>query len=438
MYGTGISGDPQEITVGPDGNMWFTQMSPSAIGRITPLGAVTMFTAGLPGGSAPQAITTGSDGNVYFTDNGANAIGRVTAAGAITEYSAGLSPAADLKGIATGSDGALWFAEHIGAIGRMTVAPTAKAATVHGLDQTSAMLKADVQTGGAAATYAFEYGTTTGYGQQAAATVPGGSNKAMAQLTGLTPGTTYHARAVVTTSTGVAQGPDITFTTDAADAPPASATAVEHAAPNSAVVDGIPSAGDAGKVTGSGAPAPAPEYGHAVVGGVASGTVLVTDPGSGKTWKMGRHDRVKTGSVVDARHGKVTIVSALDAKGHTQKATFWAGRFQVRQPRSGNGMVELRLLGKPAGCGTATARAARKRTRPVKLWGKDRGGRYRTVGSSSVATVRGTEWLVMETCAGTVTRVVEGAVSVWDRGLRKRILLRAGARAAAHVARAAR
>jgi hypothetical protein len=82
-------------------------------------------------------------------------------------------------------------------------------------------------------------------------------------------------------------------------------------------------------------------------------------------------------------------------------------------------------------------RAARKGARP-SLWGKDRGGRYRTIGNSSVATVRGTEWLVMETCAGTVTRVVEGAVSVWDRNLHKRVLLTAGPRAAAHLARATR
>ena len=39
---------PTNITVGPDGNLWFADNS-SAIGRITTSGSVQEFTSGLPG-----------------------------------------------------------------------------------------------------------------------------------------------------------------------------------------------------------------------------------------------------------------------------------------------------------------------------------------------------------------------------------------------------
>ena len=69
------------------------------------------------------------------------------------------------------------------------------------------------------------------------------------------------------------------------------------------------------------------------------------------------------------------------------------------------------------------------------LWGRDAGGRYRTHGRNSVATVRGTVWFTRETCAGTVTRVVEGAVSVRDLRRGRTVLVRAGQRYVAARAR---
>jgi streptogramin lyase len=104
--GLTTNGDPRDITAGPDGKPvvhrtgdgpdradhngggdhpirvrnaagcsavhhrwsgrqpWFTESGSStpAIGRITPAGVVTQFTAGLPAGSVPQDITSGADG----------------------------------------------------------------------------------------------------------------------------------------------------------------------------------------------------------------------------------------------------------------------------------------------------------------------------------------------------------------------------------------
>jgi hypothetical protein len=65
------------ITVGPDGNLWFTEFNTNKVGRITPTGAVTEFS--IPtSGSAPEAITAGPDGNLWFAEVGANKVGRIT------------------------------------------------------------------------------------------------------------------------------------------------------------------------------------------------------------------------------------------------------------------------------------------------------------------------------------------------------------------------
>ena len=53
-----------------------------AIGRITPSGLITEYSAGLEPGSEPEGIAPGPDGNLWFTDAGATpAIGRITPSG---------------------------------------------------------------------------------------------------------------------------------------------------------------------------------------------------------------------------------------------------------------------------------------------------------------------------------------------------------------------
>jgi ferric-dicitrate binding protein FerR (iron transport regulator) len=62
----------------------------------------------------------------------------------------------------------------------------------------------------------------------------------------------------------------------------------------------------------------------------------------------------------------------------------------------------------------------------LRLWGRDKGGRFRTHGHNSVTTVRGTRWFVQDSCKGTLTRVSQGLVSVRDKAKRKTFLVRAG------------
>src|ERR671914_734883 len=106
-----------QITLGPDGNLWFTQPRDNQIGVITPAGALTEYNVSVPD-ARPDAITRGPDSNLWFTAPGATAIGRITTGGSIDLFP-GAAPGA--QDIAAGPDGALWFTESGGnSIGRIT------------------------------------------------------------------------------------------------------------------------------------------------------------------------------------------------------------------------------------------------------------------------------------------------------------------------------
>jgi streptogramin lyase len=118
--------DPTGIAAGPDGNVWFTESgAPAGIGKITPSGIITQYSAGITPNSQPTGITAGPDGNLWFTEAGNPArIGKITPSGAVTQYTAGLTPHSQPTGITAGPDGNLWFTEtaNPGRIGRITPA----------------------------------------------------------------------------------------------------------------------------------------------------------------------------------------------------------------------------------------------------------------------------------------------------------------------------
>lgn len=118
---------PEDITLGPDRNMWFT-VAVIQVAKITPSGSITYYINGGAGFDGVEQITTGPDGALWFTEEittssgHIDGIGRITTAGTAEQYFAGISPNAYPYGIATGSDGALWFTESRipGRIGRIT------------------------------------------------------------------------------------------------------------------------------------------------------------------------------------------------------------------------------------------------------------------------------------------------------------------------------
>ena len=81
-----------DITAGPDGAVWFTEIIPNAqngnvtitgkIGRITPAGQISEFP--LSSNSYARGITAGPDGNLWFTEPGK--IGRITSLATISEF----------------------------------------------------------------------------------------------------------------------------------------------------------------------------------------------------------------------------------------------------------------------------------------------------------------------------------------------------------------
>ena len=81
---------PHGITVGPDGNLWFTEYNINKVGKITPSGVITEYA--LPEKSEPWEITSGPDGNLWFTEYGSSKIGEITTSGTITEATEALAP----------------------------------------------------------------------------------------------------------------------------------------------------------------------------------------------------------------------------------------------------------------------------------------------------------------------------------------------------------
>ena len=114
---------PVIIAAGPDGALWFTEISASKIGRITTAGAFSQ--TALTPGSKPFGIAAGPDGALWFTENAGNKIGRIaTSTRTVTEYGIHTQGSAPNL-IALGTDNqSMWFTEgagnNVGRIGTTT------------------------------------------------------------------------------------------------------------------------------------------------------------------------------------------------------------------------------------------------------------------------------------------------------------------------------
>ena len=181
---------------------------------------------------------------------------------------------------------------------------------------------------------------------------------------------------------------------------------------------------------------PPPVFGKTANVVPVSGRVLVRLPGSREFVSLSSARTLPLGSLVDTTGGKVRLTSARSSTGGTESGVFYSGVFRVTQTRARSGVRSGQLVGltvltlagpRPSGCASARGRAgiAKKRPRKRQLWGHAKGN-FRTVGGSASATVRGTEWLTEDTCAGTLIRVVHGVISVDDFVHHRTFLLHAG------------
>jgi FG-GAP-like repeat/FG-GAP repeat len=210
----------------------------------------------------------------------------------------------------------------------------------------------------------------------------------------------------------------------------------------------------------AGPPAP-PVPGKSVVVRVVSGTVLIKYP-AGKAPPGGSATafapltgaaNIPMGSVIDTTKGRVALTSAADTGGKkTQSADFYDGIFQVKQsvpkkkPKKPKALVtDLVMKGQTPRSQCAPLKGARsaavdKKKGPKsvlgKLWGNGK-GKFRTNGTYSSATVRGTIWLVEDRCEGTYTKVRRGVVAVRDFKRKKTVSVKAGHSYLARAQRAA-
>src|SRR5438874_2234370 len=103
------SAQPRDITLGPDGNLWFTESSANLIGEINPSDP----SAGIhnhPGSALSGAevfgIPSGPGGDLWFTERSNNAIGVLNPANpdaAPTTYTTGITASSRPRGIAAGA-----------------------------------------------------------------------------------------------------------------------------------------------------------------------------------------------------------------------------------------------------------------------------------------------------------------------------------------------
>ena len=446
-FTAGISpgSEPQDIVAGPDGNLWFTERA-GKIGRITPSGDVTEFSAGMPAGARPQGITVGADGNLWFTDSSAAAaIGQITREGVITVFDAAipagsapydiaagrdgnlwftlmathqvgrLTPGGDVKlygglrpkgapmGMALGPDGRAWFAQRDG--GRVAAVDTSGTVEEMPAQLNFAERPTEISPGPGGTVWITQNGRGGGIGVFRGA----GPADSTAGLPGTTPG-----------APGAAP-----VTEDSPSAPGGAQTA-------SAVADTITDVLglDAGV---EGEDYTLPVQGKDFLAAAVTGEIYARPPKGKKSPPLKRRMRnIPRGSRLDTTRGVLVLVSALPKKRY-QVALFKDGRFDVEQSENGKGYVDLTLRGK-TGCGgngepdEILARASSQTRKPARrrLWASDKRGRFRTHGRDSVATVRGTEWITEDTCEGTLTTVVKGAVEVRNTHTGRKVVVDAG------------
>jgi hypothetical protein len=174
----------------------------------------------------------------------------------------------------------------------------------------------------------------------------------------------------------------------------------------------------------------------------STGTILVKLPGTNTFVPLEKDAVVPLGTIVDARDG-VAVVTWARPDGTTYSGKFWAGVFQIQQTTDKDplGVVKLRddqiksasVARATTAAGIASAKtqfdayiAKKKGKRKNRVWG-DAKGKYRTDGSSSSASVRGTIWLVENYAGGTRTYVKQGVVEVKDfKKKKKKIKLKKG------------
>jgi Ca2+-binding RTX toxin-like protein len=162
-------------------------------------------------------------------------------------------------------------------------------------------------------------------------------------------------------------------------------------------------------------------------------------PHGSRYFQLAETVKIPIGSAVDPKAGVVRLATARNRAGARRAVSVSAGRFTVRQRRGERPVTKLRLAGSLPGCrgsdsGRATAKRAARKLRvdagknPPRGRNRRRGYRVQVVGRFSIGASTGTEWITEDSCDGTLTTVLSGAVRVRDLGRGETVRVRAGDR----------
>ncbi|MEZ5080444.1 MAG: hypothetical protein R2878_07290 [Thermoleophilia bacterium] len=444
-------GTVNRVTADADGHVWATHNG-TAFGTklvseiYSPTSArVLPITVG----TFPFGLALGGDNGIWVGDRTGNKLRRLDANTGAETATESVGGSASIRATGTDQYGNIWAAGRgdpvrVWRVG--VVAPTLGTVTATSIGTSSATISFPVNANGQPTDVVVNYGRST-LSSLASTSLSGMSSAPTTQtvtMIGLLESTRYQFKVSATNNSGQTVSEVMAFTTSGSDGTPGRQVADPGSspAPEQTYVK-VPAVGG-GSVT---LPADAqPVQGRVVVADAARGTVTVRLPGTRRDVPIEDAGQIPVGSVVDASKGTAIISTALPG-GKVQQGRFWGSRFTVRQVRRGAGITNIitdrshipgcptvyRAPAAPTPIATTAAtelarrskRRAKKRPRRV-LWGSDRRGRFRTHGRNSVATVRGTRWVTVDTCTGTLTRVVEGAVVVRDKRLKKSVLVRAG------------
>lgn len=218
------------VTDGPDRT--FTTDPAGAPGAsVLPATGVTATGATLRGSVNPEDAPTsyqfvwGTPGDLtaHRTPAAPEAVGSDATDRPVSETLTGLEPVTTYV-FAVVASGNATTTSTSGSFTTDAVAPTATTGAADATTSTGATLHATIDPRGSATSYAFEWGTSSAYGNRARAVdvevgAGHGPRPVQQALTGLAGGTTYHVRVVARSAAGVTEGADRTFTTDPGPGP---------------------------------------------------------------------------------------------------------------------------------------------------------------------------------------------------------------------------
>lgn len=397
--------NPLVLGSGPDGELWLADGAAGS-GALTAVGTDGAFSNPYPGvlpaGDAISSIAPDPGGAdaLWMTDERAAAVLRVQLqAPASSSSSTSSSTSSATTSTSTPPAASPAPPPTLTATLRPASAVTKEGSTLNGTISEPAASAAT------AASYHFEYGTSTAYGSStgtASTTVTPAGASVSATLMGLEPYTTYHYRLLASDCTSPAcqaASADATFTTGATLEPAIDTT-----------VGALPTAG----------------------------VILIELPSKHRFERLRAGELIPLGAIVDARKGTVLIESATGS-GEQASGLFRGGIFAVTQPAGGTQTVlvlKSRLRGCPAVkstkallAHTASARAKHTEKRSHKVVNQVFGnahGKFATKGNYATAADQGTSWQIADRCDGTLVTVTIGQVEVTDLVHHRTVLLRAG------------